>query len=960
MVNTIIWSSVGILVLALLIGLGVGIIRGLKRSAVHIAFLLASVIVAFLLTKTITKAILGITLPIDNGKYTISEYIIFVISKKFDISAFDSASSFVTNLPNAIVAPVMFLALTIVVYLLFDIAYLITARLAFGKKKEEFKEKKAYRAFGGLVGLFEGLLIVILMFGPISSLTGTYKELTTATSISAEVPIGGLKTVSQHANEILPSKLNEAILTWDKSVCGKLPKVFGLNNALFDNLSSFKVKGEKISLRNEIRHVAYAYDDFVEVYNYAKKGEYTKIKMIYLRTSLDTLLDGNFFEVVVCDSIDKIVSDYENMKTKLPFTPPQIMDEIVGEISGTFKQKGFDAARYLKHDIMQVLNTFDVVFSNDLITKYNAIPDKNDFIQIMEFVSANNSAVGNAARKIVSLNLVEDSFNVFVNKASTAIEKTFEGKEFEVKLNSAIENKSETVDALLNVVDSVIDLNNDINIADILKTTDIVETLTSVESISKTMTKIGTAFDKVRNLEILKHPSQEEGGQTIYTFDNILKNYGVDLLGDEVYLTLDETQKTTLDSYSKFFNFIAGPIDAAKTLGLTDFGKEGVTFDSVLDRILLGLKINDTQLLTRVVMPFYQLNAMNLRGLVFDKVVENLRTNVDILSLDELVTLNDYHTWVEEFNNLGDTLNLLNTGKIEGGLSEIEGYDNTYIKYLLTADADLEKVMNAMLDYERLSGVLNNVFSSKMFAGLTRDVFDILDNKVREMTNTSGVIFESDLTNLEATKENTIQTIEGILKTVLSNQELQISDFGKVLNLLKVNASNGGQKNGVFNNIFMNVIWYLTGDDLTTEQIYKNYIPQTGETTPNANAEDIKAYLNITDYYADNVDYEVLLQEAEKAVDLIKKIKENVSFEITPENSISNMVSGLEASLADMTEVEKVKTLNNLETMLNNKNETLLTDDFGVDERAALDVAINEKFGSDSEVSQALKSLLKI
>ena len=65
------------------------------------------------------------------------------------------------------------------------------------------------------------------------------------------------------------------------------------------------------------------------------------------------------------------------------------------------------------------------------------------------------------------------------------------------------------------------------------------------------------------------------------------------------------------------------------------------------------------------------------------------------------------------------------------------------------------------------------------------------------------------------------------------------------------------------------------------------------------------------------------------------------------------MVSGLEVSLADMTEVEKVKTLNN-------KNETLLTDDFGVDERAALDVAINEKFGSDSEVSQALKSLLKI
>jgi len=177
-----------------------------------------------------------------------------------------------------------------------------------------------------------------------------------------------------------------------------------------------------------------------------------------------------------------------------------------------------------------------------------------------------------------------------------------------------------------------------------------------------------------------------------------LKNYGIDLLGDEVFLMTTDTEKTVLDSYSKFFNFIAGPIDVAKEIGLTDFGKPDVTFDSILDKILFSLKFSDDHLLTRVVMPFYQLNCMNLKSLVFDKVVENLQSNVNILTLDEVLALDDYHVWAEEFDKIGETLSLLYSGIKEDGTSEIEGYDNTYIKYLLSEQADLEKAMKAMLD----------------------------------------------------------------------------------------------------------------------------------------------------------------------------------------------------------------------------------------------------------------------
>lgn len=954
MTTIIFWASVGILVLALLIGFLTGLVRGLKRSAVHIAFLVGSVVVAFLITKVVTKAILGITLPLDDGKYTVSEYILNMISKSFDISAFDSASAFITNLPNAVLAPIVFLLLCLVVYWLFDIAYLITARLVFGKKKEDFKEHKPYRAFGAIIGLFEGIMMVILIFGPISSLTSTYKELTVASEVSTSANAtseGGMKTISEYAHDALPSQVDDIILTWDKSVCGKLPKLFGLDDALFDGLSSFKVKGQKIVFRKEVTNFAHAYDDFVDIYNKAKQKQYTSINFADFKKTLNKVLDGNLFEVVLSDTFETLILDYEKLKADLSLSFPEMVDEIFYELHGAFSDAAFNCAQYLKEDILKVVDVAESVFANDLINKYNSLENKKDFVDIMQFVSDNNSAVGKIANNVMSLNLIEDSFNVLINKASNEVAKVFEDKEYEVKLNTAIDNISDTIDGVLDAVNGIVGLNEYIDFSEILSTDDIVETLTSVEDIQATMQRIGSVFDTIRGIDILV--VKDAGGEPTYMFDNILKNFGVDLLGDEVYLTLDAVEKTKLDTYTKFFGFLAQPIDFAKDLGFTDFGKEGVVFDEILDEVLFVLKYEDSKLLTKIVMPFYQLSAMDLKGLVFDNIVENLRDNVSILSFDKLIELNDYYVWVEEFNNIGETLNLLNTGKKADGTSEIEGYNDTYIKYLISESSDLEKAMKAMLDNNRLGGILDKVFSARVFENLTTDVFNILDDSVKDLTGTTGLVLSTDLTNLKETKENTIATIEGILDVVLSEGEISISDYGKVLQLLKVNASNGGSKDGVFNNVFVNIIWYLTGDDLTTEKIFASY-------TPHEDAKDIKAFLDATDYYAEELDFEVLMAKVESAIDLAKKIDQNVDFTISSSNTIENIVDGISNSISDMTEEEKVKAIENLDSLLKSKSEDLLDSTYGQEEKEELVTAIDNKFGSSSEVGAALKNLLGI
>ncbi len=954
METIIFWASLGLLLLAILIGFGIGLIRGLKRSAVHLVFLVGSIIVAFLLTKVITNAILEIRLPIDNGKYTLSEYVLKMLSKSFDISSFDSANQFILNLPSAIVSPFMFILLSFVFYWFFDIAYLITARLCFGKKKVDFKENKPHRAFGGLIGIFEGLIMLVLVFGPLSSLTGTYKELTQMSSYSVSASSdSGVKTISQYVDDAVPETVDKIVLAWDKSPVGKLPKIFGLNNALFDHLSSVKVKGNKIALRKELTNIAYAYDDIVEIYDLAANNKYDKIKFGELRASLNYVLDGNLFKVVISDSLKTFVLNYQDIKADLGLNTTALMDDIVAEMKQTFSKVGFDARQYLKEDINAVVDVFDVIFSNDLINKYDAISEK-DLINILQFVKDESSAVGTISKKVLSLNLVSDSFNVLLDKASKEVEKQFAEKENEVKLNTNITNKNKIVDELLSVVDSIIDLNSDINLADILKTDDIVDTLTSVDNIYKVMVKIGNTFDKVREFELLVLPAKGEDVKPTYVFDNILKNYGIELLGDEVYLSPEATEKTKLDTYSKFFGFVGGPIDVAKEIGLTDFGKDGVSFDSIFDKLLLALKVQDEGLLTRVVTPFQQLQVMDLKTRVFDKVVSELNANVELLSLDEVIELDDYFVWVEELDTVGRILNLLNTGINADGTSEIEGYNNTYIKYLMQSDHDLEKAMKALLANDRLGDILENMFSARVFDGLTEKVFDVIDNAVRDLTNTTGLVFKTDRTSLAQTKENTVETIEGILELVLSDEEIAISDYGRILNLLKINASNGGQKNGVFNNIYVNVIWYLTGDDLTQDKIFSGY--ETHE-----NAADIKAFLNVSDYYGEDVDFEKLMKNVETAINLAQSFDNNeIDFTITDADSISSIVSGIETSLDEMTEEEKVAAIENLDELLRNKNESLLSEDDKLAYADDINVAINETFGSETEVARALKNLLGI
>lgn len=970
MADIIMWVSIGILVLFLLIGLIAGLVRGLKRSSLHLLFLVVSVVVAFFITKPITNAILGVTIPIDGQNYTISEYIISMIQTNFDISQFETATEFLERLPNAIVSPIMFILLTLVVFLIFDIIYLIVSRLAFGKKKNDFEKAKPYRAYGGIIGMVEGFLFLFVLFAPLTSLTKTYEDLVQlppAQTLEVDTNESGeettesnkMKSIAETLNEIIPSEVSEAILAYNDSVVGKIAGAGGLDNALFDGLSNFEIDGEKIELRKEILTAADVYDDFVVVYNSAIEQNYVSIDLTSLKTNLETFLNNGFFKTVVSDTINDLVVNFETLKEQLNLQElPQIVQDIINDLYTRFTSVDFDTYEYLKHDILSIVDVADELFKSGLISKFENINTEDMLTSVLSLISENSLSIKKIAQDVLQLNLVDDTFETLGEFASEAISENLQNDQgLEIALNTNIENKEQMIDDILQAVDEFISINEKVDISAMMQAENPIEYLSNLDDLENVLTQLGTTLDNLRTLEIIVLPANgETRPNDVYVLDNILTLYNFNLLGDEVYLTPKAETTTKLDTYTKFINFVKTPILELQKIDLSNLG-EGGDFDALLDSVLTGLEENPN-LLSDMLLPIYQLKALNLNEL-FNQLVDQLGSEENtngLISIDKIkedaavAEKNGVMVWDEELKYLGEVLISLNKGSV--------GADNqTYLKALLSGTTEMEDVLNAMIEDNVLSETLDPVFSARAFEGLTNQIFDMIDKSISEIT---GVQPDTSLTNLKSEKAEVVEIISNLLSTVTGDADLTLEQLGSILDELKVNAYNDGAKDGVFNEIFANIIWYMTGENITQNPSY--------ETDPtNDFFKDVKGYLGVsgTDGYYTYASYEQTLSELDGVIDFATALADSVK-DITLSNEtivdyVTN-IKGVIDGMTDKTEEEIVETINDLKHLIDTSEsrDGLLSQEDKTQYGDSIKLAIERAYGAESEIGTALKLLFDV
>ena len=720
METAITWALIGIFALFLVIGFVAGIVRGIKRSAVHITFVIVATVLAFLLTKTITNLVLGIKIPYGGVTQTISEHIIDFIEKSFNISDFKTATDFALSAPMAVASPFVFLALQMVVCGLFEIVYLIVARVSFGKKKDDFAKHKPYRAYGGIVGIVEGLFVLILTFAPLTCLVKTADEILyeEATVSTANVEIyaesgNKFKTIGEIVENKLPKETKTIVKTYTNSILGKVTGAMGFDKIMYDHLSSFSLNGEKITLRKDVVDAAKTYNQFVVVYNEIENKNYT-VSVNNFVESLKELTKSGFFKTVVCDTIRDAVVNFDTVKEDLKINVPQIAEDVIVNMHDIFADKKFNAYEYINHDLNIILDAFKNIVESETLKNVATAEDKS-LTGILDIVNENKESLTSNTKNIFKMNVFNDNFEIIVDEISDKFaEKIDNTDELEITLNGNISqnDRENMVDRIYAIAENLKDINDELNESGMsikeLVEGDTFTKLTEIEDIETVFAKIGDTLDNAREFELLVIPASSSHPEKTYVLDNILKCYNMELLGDS-------------EDYSDFFSVMTTPVKNVKELGLVDVvNGEELNVSTILDKVKLNPDI-----LAETIVPFYRfkntkIGEKSLKELVFDEVISAMTSNMDIIDFSEyqLPANESITNWNDAFADLGTTLASLHSGNVGGKTYAkflIDGGDITTLSMENIGDIiDIIKV-NAKNEGSTLRGTLNNKFAEAVY-----------------------------------------------------------------------------------------------------------------------------------------------------------------------------------------------------------------------------------------------------
>ena len=881
------WGSIALIVLVLLCGFLTGFYRGLKRSSLHVLFAVVSVVVAFFITKPITNAILGININVDGSLISIGDYIVQLVSQNLvDLSYFDTASTFIQQLPTAIINPIIFLIILLLVYLVMDIIYLIVARVSFGTKKADFEKHKPWRWPSGAIGLCEAFLFMIVLFAPITSLTYTYEEIMTSPTTAEYVSPEGdnyLKTIKEYSSSALPETVNEVILSFNDSAIGVICSAGGFDDAMFDGLSSFSIDGESVGARGELVNLAHTYDEFVVVYNDIMSEDYTNLNITNLKNNLTTLIQNNLFKKVITDTVQDFIVNYDALKLELGITnvPPEL-EEVIDFMQDKFQDPNFSLYDYISNDLITALDVADNVISDDIMDKFSSL-DTSNISAVINFALDEQTLIQTSLNSLLTLNTVSDVMPQLLELASTYLQESFPNEEgIEVGLNTSVNSTDLTsvvssVFKILNDVDVINEANNN-QLFEIFNSENILESILGLNDVEAVIDGMGGILDEASSLSIFNYTSGEE---QINSFNNVLKIMGIDVLGDEVLAnstivdgSLVSDEMTTINSYTAFFNHIKEPVLTIINSGLTDILNEEVDANAVIEILTEQVELNPN-FVADLLMPFYELDkatisGSSLKAMVFDNVKNMLEENLNgFITFEE--TEDNYVNWYNNLASIGELLSVMSDGNIQ-----VEENSYTYLEYLMQENqenVDYLTLIENMQQDGSISELLSIIFKNKMYSPLNDQLFSTFDEMLFEITKVNPQS-EAYKTNLQANADLYVSTINTLIETLLSSdmQSANLQDkllpIGRALDTLKVSA-----KNNVLNEIFVNIIWYLTGDVIGDNPIY-------ADQTPNHNfTDEIKAQIGIAEDEIDTGYYEVksyaeIMQQVLEVVDFAGKLSE--------------------------------------------------------------------------------------
>lgn len=747
--------SVGLiisLVLAALLLLSVGLSfwkgyrKGLFRTSVRAGMFVLFMIIAGLITKPISNALLKIDISSLNLEVngavaqTIPEYISQSVLSTEEVASFanevPSILSFVESAPSIIVSIVVFMLLVPIMTFLSWAVYRIVYDLCLpigraerkAKKLEKLNKKRAkagskgqlanpeipvetvvvnkpkkYKWWGAGVGAVYGFILIFVSLLPITSLFSTFSSVTqTTTAVLAEDDHEILtETAGDLAKYYLGEETYEILSAYGNSVAGKILTIGGLDDAIFDAITSVKINNEKISLRKDIETVASIYNECVLIVDgIGQAGTYKTIDFNKVNEVCNKIFHIGILRAVMPEALP-YVANY--ICESEEFAEIDYHEQIKEAIDGFIEN--------LKNSEGGFMNTLEKDFSSAVAIVQSAcevglvddlVGGKRDSQTILNALSAEEYKLLNS----VSKNLTNSQmFKAIVSNTTTAALSIFASSEGEnVDFGKVELSKVDWVgfETSFNQF-----LRNALDIAKIVTKQDVEELLENPKLIVENSTSaqlkqivvsLGKELDILKNSNLFKNQEKNAYNEIVSYFSN----------KDEFSKYLDATTLKNV-SWESEFGFVANVVCALKDSGLLEemFDEDEFTLENAVNKLSktdANGKTYVSQVLTSVLdmqlsqKPFKQIltlfneNIEKVREKIGEEVVEIDLTNFTCLSATDKQNL------VSAVENLSIGIEKIGLEKIvEQTIDAIFDLNNTEngvanSKYVADALTSLSKV----------------------------------------------------------------------------------------------------------------------------------------------------------------------------------------------------------------------------------------------------------------------------
>ena len=382
----------------LLLGAGLGTIRGLKKSTLRFltvflcCFLTASIVSLF------TQAILDIDIAkmgmeVPNGGKTLEDAIISylyevpIIQEMLEMSP--TSAKIVVQLPKAIINIVLFVLVFFVLKSILWIIYAIIAKIAFKKKNANGDPVRLYRGWGTLIGAVQGILvfatILLPIVGTINFLSSELnyieeyqKSYNTVQTASYTNPANGkLNYTSQTAEEndsvISEDSIEDAQNIFSDISSNWVIKTFNvlgyekLSKNTFDKLTSMTINEKETTLSKEI-------DCIVKVYVRVDRLKNLSLQTITEKDVevIEEVIDITFSSGLIPSVANEVIvatttAWTEDGSAVLGLAKPQVEGEIGIVVDSLISSLSKSTTQTLKQDLLSITKTTKILIKGGVI-----------------------------------------------------------------------------------------------------------------------------------------------------------------------------------------------------------------------------------------------------------------------------------------------------------------------------------------------------------------------------------------------------------------------------------------------------------------------------------------------------------------------------------------------------------------------------------------------------------------